>query len=435
MIFVESFHQIDTRSPLSGIETVEKCATILLAATELAVEDGNSKLMDQVFDISSLPLFQPCDEQTNASTLFPGIFGLNYTFDVHICYWVDTGQRLQARLGAKVAKTRVLTGIKSVILPAERKVDLWDLSSYFIFLESDIGKNRALSSCRLFNISYPNALESFTYTLRTMSSRLCQDDMPMVRIETAPNLGKFAATIEHHYLMNDIMSMLAIIEFIPLFASQLGVGFCNNRLGALLYTILVHFLVGLMHFTLKDFILMFWLFVHYPSLFKFSVSYFFINDSRGEKGKLWCIQRVDVRLWKATAHQWFLVLGGFNWSSRNLLPPDMLLLLDLVFPENSKVPPDFMFDCLVVDLTDYPMILHEIVALLRLLNDTRAILDIDRFIYNLCFAGMFFEQYSITGQVNLVASLFMFNQVVQDATDVDRGPVRRLETILKSLRQ
>lgn len=62
--------------------------------------------------------------------------------------------------------------------------------------------------------------------------------------------------------------------------------------------------------------------------------------------------KLDVRLWKATAHQWLLVLGGFDWSSNNLLPPDMLLLLYLVFPGKLKVPPDIMFDNLVVQLDD-----------------------------------------------------------------------------------
>ncbi|KAK4378868.1 hypothetical protein RND71_000730 [Anisodus tanguticus] len=68
------------------------------------------------------------------------ILGLHCTFDVHKYCWDDTGPRLLTRLGAKFAKTLVLAGIKSVILPDGGKVDLWDLSSYFIFLESDAGK-------------------------------------------------------------------------------------------------------------------------------------------------------------------------------------------------------------------------------------------------------------------------------------------------------
>ncbi|KAK4378866.1 hypothetical protein RND71_000728 [Anisodus tanguticus] len=179
------------------------------------------------------------------------------------------------------------------------------------------------------------------------------------------------------------MVQLAIIEFIPLLASQLGVAFCNDLLGALLYTIPVQYLVRLTHFTPKDYILMFWLFAHYPSLFKYPFAYFFINESGREKGQLWCTQKLDVRLWKATAQQWLLVLGGIDRSSNNLLPPDMLLLLDLVFLGKSKVPLDIMFDSLIVHLDDFAhaifyltddaMLLNEVVVLLGLLNETWSI--------------------------------------------------------------
>lgn len=44
------------------------------------------------------------------------------------------------------AKNLVLAGVKSVTLHDEGLVELWDLSSNFIFTENDIGKNRALAS-------------------------------------------------------------------------------------------------------------------------------------------------------------------------------------------------------------------------------------------------------------------------------------------------
>uniref|UniRef100_A0A2P2MDV3 E1 ubiquitin-activating enzyme n=1 Tax=Rhizophora mucronata TaxID=61149 RepID=A0A2P2MDV3_RHIMU len=49
-------------------------------------------------------------------------------------------------LGAEIAKNLILAGVKSVTLHDERAVELWDLSSSFVFSESDIGKNRALAS-------------------------------------------------------------------------------------------------------------------------------------------------------------------------------------------------------------------------------------------------------------------------------------------------
>ncbi|KAL7203632.1 hypothetical protein ACSBR2_016822 [Camellia fascicularis] len=44
------------------------------------------------------------------------------------------------------AKNLVLAGIKSVTLHDEGIVELWDLSSNFIFSKDDVGKNRALAS-------------------------------------------------------------------------------------------------------------------------------------------------------------------------------------------------------------------------------------------------------------------------------------------------
>ncbi|CAN4106155.1 unnamed protein product [Withania somnifera] len=49
-------------------------------------------------------------------------------------------------LGAEIAKNLILAGVKSVTLHDEGNVDLWDLSSNFIFTEEDVGKNRALAS-------------------------------------------------------------------------------------------------------------------------------------------------------------------------------------------------------------------------------------------------------------------------------------------------
>lgn len=43
-------------------------------------------------------------------------------------------------------KNLVLAGVKSVTLHDEGDVELWDLSSSFVFSEDDVGKNRALAS-------------------------------------------------------------------------------------------------------------------------------------------------------------------------------------------------------------------------------------------------------------------------------------------------
>ncbi|KAE8711543.1 Ubiquitin-activating enzyme E1 2 [Hibiscus syriacus] len=49
-------------------------------------------------------------------------------------------------LGAEIAKNLILAGVKSVTLHDEGVVEIWDLSSGFVFSENDVGKNRALAS-------------------------------------------------------------------------------------------------------------------------------------------------------------------------------------------------------------------------------------------------------------------------------------------------
>ncbi|RHN56596.1 putative ubiquitin/SUMO-activating enzyme E1, ubiquitin-activating enzyme E1 [Medicago truncatula] len=49
-------------------------------------------------------------------------------------------------LGAEIAKNLILAGVKSVTLHDEGTVELWDLSSNFVFSENDLGKNRAVAS-------------------------------------------------------------------------------------------------------------------------------------------------------------------------------------------------------------------------------------------------------------------------------------------------
>ncbi|XP_004490631.1 ubiquitin-activating enzyme E1 1 [Cicer arietinum] len=49
-------------------------------------------------------------------------------------------------LGAEIAKNLILAGVKSVTLHDEGNVELWDLSSNFVFSENDLGKNRAVAS-------------------------------------------------------------------------------------------------------------------------------------------------------------------------------------------------------------------------------------------------------------------------------------------------
>ncbi|KAI8014407.1 Ubiquitin-activating enzyme E1 2 [Camellia lanceoleosa] len=74
-------------------------------------------------------------------------------------------------LGVKIAKNLVLAGVKSVTLHDEGTVELWDLSSNFIFSENDVGKNRALASVQKLQ-ELNNAVAISTLTSKLMKEQL-----------------------------------------------------------------------------------------------------------------------------------------------------------------------------------------------------------------------------------------------------------------------
>nr|GMD27141.1 ubiquitin-activating enzyme E1 1-like isoform X2 [Ipomoea batatas] len=76
-------------------------------------------------------------------------------------------------LGAEIAKNLILAGVKSVMLHDEGTVDLWDLSSNFIFSESDVDKNRALASLQKLQ-ELNNAVTVSTLTTKLTKGKLSE---------------------------------------------------------------------------------------------------------------------------------------------------------------------------------------------------------------------------------------------------------------------
>ncbi|XP_044505408.1 ubiquitin-activating enzyme E1 1 isoform X1 [Mangifera indica] len=74
-------------------------------------------------------------------------------------------------LGAEIAKNLILAGVKSVTLHDEGSVELWDLSSNFIFSENDVGKNRALASVQKLQ-ELNNAV-----VISTLTSKLAKEQL------------------------------------------------------------------------------------------------------------------------------------------------------------------------------------------------------------------------------------------------------------------
>lgn len=69
------------------------------------------------------------------------------------------------------AKNLILAGVKSVTLHDEGTVELWDMSSNFIFSEEDLGKNRALASFQKLQ-ELNNAV-----AVSTLTTKLAKDQL------------------------------------------------------------------------------------------------------------------------------------------------------------------------------------------------------------------------------------------------------------------
>lgn len=69
------------------------------------------------------------------------------------------------------AKNLILAGVKSVTLHDEGTVELWDLSSNFIFSENDVGKNRAQASVQKLQ-DLNNAVVVRTFTKKLTKEQL-----------------------------------------------------------------------------------------------------------------------------------------------------------------------------------------------------------------------------------------------------------------------
>ena len=75
--------------------------------------------------------------------------------------------------GLFAAKNLILAGVKSVTLHDEGTVELWDLSSNFIFTEDDVGKNRALASIQKMQ-ELNNSVVISTLTTELTTEQLSQ---------------------------------------------------------------------------------------------------------------------------------------------------------------------------------------------------------------------------------------------------------------------
>ncbi|KAL7124726.1 hypothetical protein ABFS83_14G068100 [Erythranthe nasuta] len=125
-----------------------------------------------------------CEEATITEMAFDNGTPCDIDEDLHsrqlAVYGRETMRRLFASnvlvsgmqgLGVEIAKNLILAGVKSVTLHDEGTVEMWDMSSNFVFSEKDLGKNRALASIQKLQ-ELNNAVAISTLTTKLTKEQL-----------------------------------------------------------------------------------------------------------------------------------------------------------------------------------------------------------------------------------------------------------------------
>ncbi|KAL0434772.1 UNVERIFIED_CONTAM: Ubiquitin-activating enzyme E1 2 [Sesamum radiatum] len=119
--------------------------------TEMAFDDGNPRDIDEDLHSRQLAVYgrETMRRLFASNVLVSGMQGL----------------------GVEIAKNLILAGVKSVTLHDEGTVELWDMSSNFVFSEKDLGKNRALASIQKLQ-ELNNAVAISTLTTKLTKEQL-----------------------------------------------------------------------------------------------------------------------------------------------------------------------------------------------------------------------------------------------------------------------
>lgn len=78
----------------------------------------------------------------------------------------------------------------------------------------------------------------------------------------------------------------------------------------------------------------------------------------------------------------------------------------------------------IFDTKDETLVLDEVDELVELMKKTWSTLGINKLVHNMCFTWVLFEQYIVTGEVELdllAASLAMMSEIAHDVQTVDRS--------------
>ncbi|PNX86334.1 ubiquitin-activating enzyme E1 1-like protein, partial [Trifolium pratense] len=143
----------------------------------MPVGDNNPQEIDEDLHSRQLAVYgrETMRRLFGADVLVSGMQGLGVeiVFDLEFlliaCHIVIVVSSVDFRLVScclDIAKNLILAGVKSVTLHDVGNVELWDMSSNFVFSENDVGKNRALASvAKLQELNNAVVVQSLTSEL------------------------------------------------------------------------------------------------------------------------------------------------------------------------------------------------------------------------------------------------------------------------------
>ncbi|KAG6383981.1 hypothetical protein SASPL_156234 [Salvia splendens] len=120
-------------------------------------------------------------------------------------------------LGVEIAKNLILAGVKSVTLHDEGSVELWDMSSNFVFTEKDLGKNRALASVQKLQ-ELNNAVTVLTLTTKLTKEttfRISAVVFTDINLDTAIEFSDYCHNHQPPIAFIKTESMLTVKSLIP----------------------------------------------------------------------------------------------------------------------------------------------------------------------------------------------------------------------------
>ncbi|KAH9607533.1 hypothetical protein KSS87_017463 [Heliosperma pusillum] len=133
------YYMLPLKRPLEGTRDADVDAEEV-TVTPAAMAIGNSQVNSKPSEINKA---SEIDEDLHSRQL--AVYGRETMRRLFASNVLVSG--LQG-LGAEIAKNLILAGVKSVTLHDEGVVELWDLSSNFMFSEEDVGENRARVSLK-----------------------------------------------------------------------------------------------------------------------------------------------------------------------------------------------------------------------------------------------------------------------------------------------